>query len=835
MKSLEGNYNFPEIEKKLQEEWDHNKVYKYNSSIKKEDSYIIDTPPPTVSGQLHMGHIFSYTQTDFIARFQRMMGKNVFYPMGFDDNGLPTERLVEKEKNIKAVETDREEFKKICADIIEREEEKFQNLFSSMALSVDWDLKYQSISPKSCAISQLSFLDLLEKNEIYRAEQPIFWDPVDQTALAQADIEDKEKQSQMHDIVFKSEDGKDLIIATTRPELLPACVAVLYHPEDSRYKDLKGLNAISPLFESRVPLIADEQVLQDKGTGLVMCCTFGDTSDIAWWQKYKLPIKIILTKQGRIAEGAKFDSLEANAIYSILVGLKVNQARSKIIEILQSQNLLIKSVDITHSVKCAERSGAPLEIITTPQWFVKTIAHKDELLKRSEELNWYPKTMKIKLDNWINSISWDWCISRQRFFGVPFPVWYSKREGEEGKILFAEKDQLPVDPIKDLPKGYSKHEVIPDMDVMDTWATSSVSPQLSSQGINKEYAIDYERHKNLFPFDLRPQAHEILRTWAFYTILKSHLHENILPWKNIMISGWCLSEDKTKMSKSKGNIISPVNLIETYGADVVRYWASTSRLGADTAFSEDLLKIGKKLVNKIWNASKFASGHFHKIKIPNSSLEELIAKKEISHDIDLWLIGKLQKALNEITKELMAYEYACGRESIESFFWKDFCDNYLEISKARCYNEDGSDNDGQKSAILTLYHVLNIVLKVFAIYVPHITEEIYQTLYNTGSSIHERGGWPKLDAVNIDDNLITNGDNLVVVLDLVRKAKASKNLSMKTTIKTLLIPSSLKISQTAVNDLKNVTNSEKLEFADNIKDLGEIFIDDMDNSIAVKF
>ncbi len=835
MKELVSAYNFSESEKKWQDFWNKKRTYSWDPKESRANSYVVDTPPPTVSGQLHMGHIFSYTQTDFIVRFQRMMGKNIFYPMGFDDNGLPTERLVEKQKNIRAVNTERSEFVKMCADTIEHEEEKFHDLFSSMALSVDWDLKYQSISQTSCKISQFSFLDLVNKGEIYRAEQPILWDPADQTALAQADIEDKEKASEMHDIIFKTEDGADLVIATTRPELLPACVAVLYNSEDSRYSHLNGKSAISPLFGAKIPLIADELVLQDKGTGLVMCCTFGDTTDIAWWQKYKLPIKIILNKQGRIKEGTIFETTESNEIFTSIVGLNVNQARSKVVEILKEKNLIIKSVALTHTVKCAERSGAPLEIITTPQWFVRTITHKEELLKRSSELNWYPHTMKIKLDNWINSISWDWCISRQRFFGVPFPTWYSKRQGEEGKVIFATKDQLPVDPTKDLPLGYSKDEVIPDMDVMDTWATSAVSPQLSSYAINEDFTIDYERHKNLFPFDLRPQAHEILRTWAFYTILKSHLHENKLPWKNIMISGWCLAEDKSKMSKSKGNIISPVNLITTYSADVIRYWASTSRLGADTAFSEDLLKIGKKLVNKIWNASKFASSHFAKIDISKtSSLEELIADKIIFHDVDLWIIGKLKRTLEIATKDLEIYEYASAREAIENFFWKDFCDNYLEISKSRCYNEDGSDNKGQSSAIFTLYHVLKILLKLFSIYVPHITEEIYHTLYSD-DSIHSRGNWPTMN-ITLNEDSIKLGDNLVAILDLVRKAKATKNMSMKATIKKLNLLATMKLTDAALSDLKNVTNTEEILISENLESgNSEVINDDNGNSIGIEF
>jgi len=566
-----------------------------------------------------------------------------------------------------------------------------------------------------------------------------------------------------------------------------------------------------------------------------MCCTFGDTTDIVWWQKHKLPIKIILNKQGRIKNCTVFDTKEANEIFASIIGLNVGQARNKIIEFLTAKGFILKSVSLTHTVKCAERSGAPLEIITASQWFVRAVEHKQDLLKKSSEINWYPYTMKIKLDNWINAISWDWCISRQRFFGIPFPVWYSKRKGEEGKILFATNDQLPVDPIKDLPLGYSRDEVIADMDVMDTWATSAVSPQLSSLAINENFFIDYERHKSLFPFDLRPQAHEILRTWAFYTILKSYLHENKLPWKNIMISGWCLAEDKTKMSKSKGNSVSPIDLIENYGADAIRYWASTSRLGVDTAFSEDMLKIGKKLMNKIWNASKFVSSHFSKIDLSKiSTFEEAIENKIIFHDVDLWIIGKLRNTVDLATRNLEIYEYAVAREFVENFFWKDFCDNYLEISKSRCYNEDGSDDKGQKSAILTLYYILQILLKLFSIYMPHITEEIYQSLYDIGNSIHSRGNWPVMN-MNIDTKAIKFGSNLVAVLDMVRKIKTAKNLSMKASIKKLYVLSSMNFTDLILADMKNVTNSEKILMVDKFEDNSELISDENGNSIVVQW
>ncbi|AEV92573.1 MAG: valine--tRNA ligase [Rickettsia slovaca] len=799
MKEFPKNYNFTENEKKWQQIWQEKQIYAYNPNVAKEETYVIDTPPPTVSGQLHIGHVYSYTQTDFIVRFQRMMGKNIFYPMGFDDNGLPTERLVEKQKQIKAYNIDRSEFIKICEEVVESEEEKFRSLFNQIALSVDWSLEYQTISPLSRKISQMSFLDLVQKEEIYRTNQPILWDPVDGTALAQADIEDKEKTSLMNYITFKTEQGDPLTIATTRPELLPACVAVFYHPDDGRYKHLAGKSAITPLFNEQVPLLADPLVRQDKGTGLVMCCTFGDQTDITWWKTHNLPLKTIITKKGTI------DFQHETSID----GLKIKEARTKIIDILKEQELLIKQEDITHTVKCAERSGAPLEILTVPQWFVKTISHKEELLKRANELNWHPKNMKIRLENWINAISWDWCISRQRYFGVPFPVWYSKRVGEEGKILYADVTQLPIDPLKDLPMGYSKEEVEPDYDVMDTWATSSVSPQLSTHGISDDFAVNKDRHDKLFPMDLRPQAHEIIRTWAFYTILKAHLHQNTLPWKNIMVSGWCLAEDRSKMSKSKGNVLVPEKLLEQYGSDVIRYWSANSKLGADTAYSEDVMKNGKRLVNKLWNAAKFVFIHLDKLKGEDKKASLLDIKEKIINEFDKWMVNKLVELVKLATNELQNYEYANAMHLTEKFFWVVLCDNYLEISKTRSYDEEHKNPQGQYSSILTLYHVMQTLLKLFAPFMPHITEELYQILYSE-NSIHVKGSWVNYSDLNYEINA-KGAEGLLEILDIVRKFKAEKNLSIKTPIK-LLEVSGIVLSAELAEDLKNVTSAEEIQF-----------------------
>ena len=821
MMSFPKKYKFDESEKKWQIFWQENAIYHWSKSEARENSFIVDTPPPGVSGQLHIGHVYSYTHTDFIVRHRRMKGKNVFYPMGFDDNGLPTERLVEKEKNIRANSVSRKEFINICNEVIAKEETKFRALFNRIALSVDWNLEYQTINPLSCKISQMSFLDLIEKGQIYRDSQPMLWDSVDQTALAQAEIEDREKDTFMNDILFSLENGDKITIATTRPELLPACVSVFFHPEDKRYNYLEGQFAFTPLFNVKVPLLADDMVDPEKGTGLVMCCTFGDQTDIAWWRKHKLPTNIIISKQGRI-ENIQFDNSCANKIKAEqfaaqLTGLTVTAARSKIIELLKKEGLLVNQVQKLQTVKCAERSGAPLEILTTPQWFIKTIIHKEALLKKSDELNWYPKFMKIKLDRWIEGIGMDWCISRQRYFGVPFPVWYSKRAGEEGKPIFAKIHQLPVDPLVDLPEGYNKEEVIPDYDVMDTWATSSVSPQLNSHGVSNNHMVDENRYKKLFPADLRPQAHEILRTWAFYTMLKAYLHENTLPWKDIMVSGWCLAQDKSKMSKSKGNVLIPEILLEAHGSDIIRYWCASSKLGTDTAYSEDVINNGKRLVNKLWNAAKFASTHFDKISDSDKALSLCEVKHKITRDFDKYLVNQVVDLVDYADQELTNYEYATAIDKTEKFFWALFCDNYLEITKTRAYNENGEDDEGALSTHLTLYHTLKTLLQLFAPILPHITEELFHILYakDNSESIHMRGSWPNVREAKFTDIDETKSEDLLEVLELVRKIKAQDNLSIKSPISYIEIEG-IMLPDNLISDLKNVTSAKEILYVEQL-------------------
>ena len=923
MKTLPKNYDHQTREKFWQQAWADGSVHHFRDDLPREQTFVLDTPPPTVSGVLHMGHIFSYTQADFVARYQRMSGKDVFYPMGFDDNGLPTERLVEKIKGVRgsalaAQPNGRAEFVALCREVVKDAENEFRQLFKSAALSVDWRQEYQTISDEVRQLSQASFVDLLNKGEAYRDFRPTYWDWVDQTAIAQAEIENKELPGVMNELEFeltpsplegeggvgglstnaKSESvatpsptlpsrGREkIIIMTTRPELLGACVAVMYHPEDPNAAKYKGKMAVTPLFGVKVPMIADEAVERDKGTGLVMCCTFGDDTDKEWVRKYELPWRPILGQDGKIdvilfgdgvvynrgKDGAHFTSSLSSdntidmgkpaKIFVDLNNLKPKQANTKIIELLQVEGKLLKQTPMVHTVKCAERSGTPIEIIPTHQWFIRIVDKKAQLLAKGAECTWYPDYMRIRLNQWIEGLKEDWCISRQRFFGVPFPVWYVYKVGDKAvnlRTLLSDFKDLPIDPTLCLPQGFELAEDVEnsltpsalsseeikifahatqryayatkdiyspngqeiwftkgdlvniraDIDVMDTWATSSISPQINaraifpsscgprsgSTGSSPSIARDPaqsrsdsqdDRYHKLFPADLRPQAHEIIRTWAFYTIVKAHLHANDIPWKNVMISGWCLAADKSKMSKSKGNVITPVALIEEKGSDAVRYWASTSRLGTDTAFSEDLLKIGRKLVTKLWNASNFAALNLDKLAGAPTTAQQDTLSGIISQPLDLWILSRLKQCISKATKEFEVFEYCDARVAIEDFFWNDFCDNYLELVKARAYGE-GSDTKAQQSALYTIYHCLETLLRLFAPFVPHVTEELYSHIFDerfakTGS-VHARGNWPLESDYPYDAQAEVSGLACVDVLNIIRKVKSEANVSIKAPVR----------------------------------------------------
>ena len=613
---LDKKYIATEKEEKWMNYWKENGIYDFKPDHR--EVFSIDTPPPTVNGKIHIGHVFSYSQTEMMARYKRLRGYNIFYPFGFDDNGLPTERLVEKEQGKKAHEIGREEFSKLCYQTTDKYENEFEILFSKLGVGTDWKIDYKTVSPSTIKISQWSFLDLVEKGHCYHKESPALWCNECLTSIAQAELETKTIQTTFNYVNFKTiEDGEEFTIATTRPELLPAIVCVFVNPSDEKHNHLIGKTAHIPVINVDVPIMGDEKVAMDKGTGVVMCCTFGDQTDIQWWKQYNLPLKYIFTDDGRI-----IDSVPNYG------GLKIKEARKQIIEDLQSGGYVVKIEELEHELQTHERCGKEVEYSVMPQWFINTTKYKDEFIKIGNEIKWYPQHMHNRYNEWVENVMWDWCISRQRYFGVPFPVWYCK---ECGKPVFAKLEDLPVNPLTDKAPidkcecGCTKF--IPETDVMDTWATSSITPL-----INMRYGEENNYEKILRPMSLRTNASEIIRTWDFYTIVKSFYHFGERPWDNVMVSGFVMADKGEKISKSKGNSKSdPLDLIKEYSADVVRYWAGTGRLGTDIIFSEETLQRGKKLANKIWNVSKF-------IEMMTSDFED----KEFDNFeyIDRWILGK---------------------------------------------------------------------------------------------------------------------------------------------------------------------------------------------------
>ncbi len=764
--TLPKHYNAHESEKKWQKFWQDNAVYKFDfNNVDRDKVFSIDTPPPTVSGKMHMGHAFSYSQADFIARYKRMRGYNVFYPFGFDDNGLATERYVEKKIGKKATEMKRSEFIKICLEETKETEAELKKAWSSLGISPDWSINYRTIGDHARKISQLSFIELYKQGRVYQKEAPTLWCPECQTAIAQVELEDKEIESYFNDILFELEDGRKITIATTRPELLPACVAVFVNPDDERYKDIVGKKIKVPLMNYYVPVIADKRADPEKGTGIVMCCTFGDQTDMEWWKAYNLPLKIIIGTNGVMNEKA-----------GKYAGLKVKEARKQIIEDLKKAGLLVGQRKIKHMVNVHERCGTEIEFLVTKQWFIKYLDLKDEFLRIGDELNWYPKHMKSRLENWIKGLQWDWCISRQRFFGVPFPVWYCKNCGEP---IIADESELPVDPTETLPHKKcpkcGSTEFVPEKDVLDTWATSSLTPQ-----IVLKWKEDDEFFNKMFPMDLRPQGHDIISFWAFNTIVKSYFHNKSKPWKDIMISGWALDEHGKKMSKSKGNVVDPQDMIKKYNADCLRWWAASSKLGEDLWFNEKEFINGQRFMTKLWNASRFVI-----MNLSNYKPREL-SKENITNLADKWILSRLNRTIKQVTDSLEKYQYIRLRLDVEKFFRQDFCDNYLELVKDRLYNPDKYELNEVLSAKDTLYYVLFNSLKLLAPILPHITEEIYQDYFkqfNEEKSIHLTR-WPEENpALEWDVDL----SKALAVLALVRKYKSDNKMSLRSELNKLIV------------------------------------------------
>lgn len=785
-------YDQKTAEKKWAEFWSKEKIYAFDPKSK-AGIYSVDTPPPTVSGKMHIGHAFSYSQQDFVIRFQRMLGKNVFYPFGTDNNGVATERLIEQIRGIKARDMPRKEFVKICLEELKNNLiPAYINSMKHLGLSCDYDIFYTTIDPHCQKISQKSFIDLYKAGREYRKDAPAMWCPECETGISQQECKDADIDSIFMDIVFKV-DGKDLIIATTRPELLPACVAVFYHPKDQRYTQLGGKKAKVPLFDIEVPIMADERADPEKGTGIVMCCTFGDQTDMEWQKAHNLPIKEAITKDGKMSDLAgKYK------------GMEIKQARKEITSDLEQAKLLVSKKPITHAVNVHERCGTEIEFVKSKQWFIKYLDLKKDMIEWGKKLNWFPQHFIARYNNWIEGLQWDWLISRQRYFGIPFPVWYCKKCDEP--ILAKEKD-LPVDPLKDKPSvnkcpKCSGTEFIPEKDVLDTWATSSLTPRLSIELMPKEI------QDKLYPMNLRPQAHDIITFWLFNTVVKSNMHFNINPFKDVMISGWLLDPKGKKFSKSLGNVIEPHEVIDKYCADALRFMSAGTKLGEDLPYQEKDVVTGMKTVTKLWNASKFAFIHIkdHKKEEPK--------KLEF---FDKWILSKLNRLIKGSTDAFMKYEYSRTRLDAEKFFWHALCDNYLEITKDRLYNPDKRGKEARQSSQFALYKTLLSIVKLFAPIMPFITEEVYQNFFKNlekDKSIHT-SAWPKYEKKRVDPKIEQAGDLLIEIISAVRKEKTKQNKALNFPVKEITIKCEKEMEKTlkqAMDDLKSVTKAEKITF-----------------------
>ena len=792
------------VEPKWIEAWNQNATYAFDRSATRDNVFSIDTPPPTVSGSLHMGHVFSYTHTDTVARFWRMRGKSVFYPMGWDDNGLPTERRVQNyygvscdasvayvanfeppfrgdpPKDHRAVPISRPNFIELCEELTAEDEKIFEDLFRRLGLSVDWSLLYTTIEDRSRRASQRGFLRNLARGEAYTQEAPTLWDVDFRTAVAQAELEDRDRPGAYHTIAFHKSDGSgDVLIDTTRPELLPACVALIAHPDDPRYQPLFGKTVRTPLFNVEVPVFAHPLAQIDKGTGIAMCCTFGDLTDVIWWRELQLSMRAIISRDGRIVTEAPNGLTDPAGLahYASLVGKSAKQAQTAIAEMLTASGEMIgEPRAITHPVKFYEKGDRPLEIVTSRQWYIRNggrdAALRDSLLARGAGLHWLPDHMRHRYSNWVEGLNGDWLVSRQRWFGVPVPVWYpldAQGETLHDSPLVPEESLLPIDPSTDAPAGYTEAQrgqpggFIGDPDVMDTWATSSLTPQIAGK-----WQDDNDLFNRVFPFDVRPQGHDIIRTWLFSTMVRSHFEHDVAPWSHVALSGWILDPDRKKMSKSKGNVVTPADLFDSYGSDAVRYWAVGARPGVDTAFSEDQMKVGRKLATKLLNVSKFVLG-----------IGEVSDDVVPTEAIDVAMLHRLAGVVDEATAAFEAFDYARVLERTEEFFWW-FCDDYVELVKTRGYLSH--TEDGAMSARAALRRALSTLQRLLAPLLPFVTEEVW-SWWQSGS-VHQ-SQWPTTSgltqglASGPNDELL---DAICGAIGVIRRAKTEAKVSQRAVV-----------------------------------------------------
>ncbi|AFL96219.1 valyl-tRNA synthetase [Thermococcus cleftensis] len=791
---LPKNYDPNEIEPKWQKFWLEEKIYKYELD-EKRPSYAIDTPPPFTSGTLHLGHVLSHTWIDIIARYKRMTGYNVLFPQGFDNHGLPTELKVEKEFGISKDQP--EKFLQKCVEWTWQAIEAMRNQFIRIGYSADWDLEYHTMDDWYKAAVQKSLIEFYKKGMLYRDKHPVYWCPRCRTSLAKAEVGYVEEDGFLYYIKLPLADGSGHVpIATTRPELMPACVAVFVHPDDERYKDVVGKKVKLPIFEREVPVIADEDVDPSFGTGAVYNCTYGDEQDVVWQKRYNLPVIIAINEDGTMNERA-----------GPYKGLKTEEAREKIAEDLEKMGLLYRKEKIKHRVlRHTERSScmAPIELLPKTQWFIKVKDFTDEIVKVAEEINWYPSDMFLRLKDWAESMDWDWVISRQRVFGTPIPFWVC----DSGEVILPNEEDLPVDPRFDKPprKCSDGSEPKPVTDVLDCWVDSSITPLIISRWHDAikgdEEAKRWFEHN--FPTALRPQGTDIIRTWAFYTIFRTYVLTGKKPWDDVLINGMVAGPDGRKMSKSYGNVVAPDEVIPKYGADALRLWTALAPPGEDHPFKWETVDYNYRFLQKVWNIYRFAERHLADFD-PASAPEEL-------EPLDRWILSRLHRLIKFATGEMERYRFNLLTRELMTFVWHEVADDYIEMIKYRLY---GDDEESKLKAKAALYELLYNVMLLLAPFAPHITEELYQNLFKErigAKSVHLLE-WPKYDEARIDEEAERLGELAREIVGVMRRYKNSHGLALNAKLKHVVIyaTDSHDMLKAIERDIAGTMNIERLE------------------------